>query len=234
MTGRYYWLILLIFGSFTTAALGQNISVEGFAGYGTYQMRDLKNLLQVELEEVEIPVRITENFPPYVNGGFQVGVHHDFFETGFRYGHYSTGGRVHYKDYSGEYGFDVTMNAHTIGAFTRMVLFEKQKFQLKGAVAGLACFSYGKIEEYLIVNGEKDNLLLEVASTSFVLEPSLVPTLQVADVLYVGLSLGCALDLGGGLHLAEDREAKLVDNKGEPITTNWYGIRTGILLGIMF
>lgn len=233
MTGKPYLLFLLIFGSLTSVALGQTISVEGFAGYGTYGMHDLKNLLQVDLEEVELPIRITENFPPYVNGGFQIGVPYDLFETGFRYGHYSTGGRAHYKDYSGEYGFDVTMNAHMIGGFTRMAIFEKQRVQLKVAVAGLASFSYGKIDEYLIVNGEKENLLLEVASTSFVLEPSLVPTFKVTDILYVSAQLGAALDIGGDLHLVEDREAKLVDNKGKPITTNWYGLRTGILLGII-
>lgn len=233
MARRFYWLFLLIFGSLTSAALGQTISVEGFAGYGTYGMSDLKKLLQVDLEEVELPLRVTENFPPYVNSGFQLGVHHDFMETGFRYGHYSTGGRAHYRDYSGEYGFDISMNAHMIGAFTRMALLEKQRLQLKVAVAGLASFSYGKIEEYLTVNGEKEGSFMEIASTSFVLEPSLLPTFKVADMLYVGVQLGAALDIGGGLHLAGDREAKLVDNKGKPITTNWYGLRTGILLGII-
>ena len=234
MTGIRYLLILLIFGSLASAALGQSISMEGFAGYGTYGMRDLNKVVQVHLEETDLPVRITENFPAYVNGGFQFGFHHNNFETGIRYGHYSTGGRVHYRDYSGEYSFNVTINAHTAGAFTRMVFYENGRLQLKGAVAGMACFSYGRIENYIIVNGEKEGSFMDVASTSFIVEPSLVPTFKVSDILYIGAQMGAALDTGGGLHLAEDRKAKLTDNNDEPITTNWFGLRTGILLGINF
>lgn len=234
MAGIRYLLILLISGSLTSAALGQSISMEGFVGYGTYGMNDLKKVLQVHLEAVDLPVRITEDFPAYVNGGFQFGFYHDDFETGLRFGHYSTGGRVHYRDYSGEYSFNVTINAYTSGVHTRMTFFENERIQLKGAVAGLACFSYGKLENYMVVNGKKQSSVMEVASTSFVLEPSLVPTFKVSDMLYIGATLGVALDIGGGLNVAGDRKAKLFDDNEDPITSNWSGLRTAILLGINF
>ncbi|MDZ7742645.1 MAG: hypothetical protein U5Q03_13060 [Bacteroidota bacterium] len=71
----------------------------------------------VEFAEIFIPVDVNtfNDFPPYLNYHLAFREHgknkQDYFEI--EYAFYSTGSRLNYQDYSGEYNLDVKLNAHS-------------------------------------------------------------------------------------------------------------------------
>src|SRR5688500_12260694 len=75
-------------------------------GYGTYTMNEMKSF-QVDLQkQSEYPMRIIESFPAFVyyEGSLTFPLGNNFIcAPNFSYG--STGGRIHYGDYSGELRF---------------------------------------------------------------------------------------------------------------------------------
>ncbi len=232
---RNYVYFILLSAFVFTKAKGQSGGIETFVGYGSYDMTDLKVNLKTQLDASGvIPLRITERFPNQLYVG---ALHHltfEEFETGIRYSYHSTGGRAHYKDYSGEAGFDITMSAHNLGTFARTDFVNKQKFILKGILAGSLCFTYGNIKNYIIVGKESDLLSVDLYSFSFLLEPFIETKFKILPFLHVGTRLGAALNFGGGLRLAENTKAKLVDNNGKPIRANWSGFRNEITVALLF
>src|SRR5688572_25709865 len=79
----------------------QRIDVSVSAGYATFRMDDLKAVQEEDLSYMPVEGEITNSFPGYLNFGGEVVFYDSTYFVGVLLGHTSTGGRVHYADYSG-------------------------------------------------------------------------------------------------------------------------------------
>ena len=120
-----YFIFLLVNISNSFA---QGISFRFQAGYNMHNMAQLKKmqmgLAESISDETGIPVKVVDDFPSFYNFQVQFLVTTpELFSTGMYIDYCSTGGRIHYKDYSGEYGFDQILTQMTIGGIIEKNLF---------------------------------------------------------------------------------------------------------------
>ena len=105
------------------------VNIELKAGYGAYAMDALRPITTEYATHTQY-VKITDNFPSFVNFGALGSIELGSWEFGVDYTYLSTGARAHYEDYSGELGFDQLAKAHVISALSRYSLLRKPSFQL--------------------------------------------------------------------------------------------------------
>jgi hypothetical protein len=97
---RICYILITWFLLPSLVAVGQSIVPAITVGWGEYSMKELKELEYYFNSPVQL--RSVNRFPPYVF--FKASVLYDIkkVQFGFSWGHYSTGARNHYRDYSGE------------------------------------------------------------------------------------------------------------------------------------
>ena len=121
MKMKNYITILLILISFSAKA---QFSISYAAGYGTYQMNDLKSLIETAYEQMAptLPpgARIVDNFPGYLThtlDGTYLLKHH---EMGLKASYLTTGATIAYSDYSGKYEEKIILNGYRVGLLYRI------------------------------------------------------------------------------------------------------------------
>ncbi len=112
-------ILLLI----TFSARGQ-FSVSYAAGYATYEMSELKDLMETAYLQMAptLPpgTRIVDNFPGYIthtlDGSYLMKRH----EVGLKLSYLTTGSSIAYADYSGKYEEKITLNGYRAGLLYRI------------------------------------------------------------------------------------------------------------------
>lgn len=217
-------LLLFLIPSFGFAQL----SVEYDCGYGVYtQMGGVRQLLDAKLLTVQedLPnAAIVANFPNYLT--YSVGLNYIYGreEFGFQVTRMSTGGKIAYSDYSGQYSNKLTLSAVRIGTRYRYDLREylfKQKYKL---------MVYGEVSPGVIVTTAKNSITDkyptetvtedgddDYTSTAFSLLPQIgVKTTSGLGRFGIQATIGYDIELAGNL-----------DN-GYNTKISWMGIRTAI------
>lgn len=88
--------------------------------YGTYSMKGLKEFQNETLPALSfVPAKIVESFPATIGYDIHFSFSIKKIPIGGYYSFASTGGRIHYKDYSGEIKFDQIVNGNSFGVFTK-------------------------------------------------------------------------------------------------------------------
>ena len=105
-------LTIIILNVLAFTVSGQNILIRPWTGIGTYAMNDLK-AIQKELQNInDIPLKGTDNYPPFICFGLDIiPVLTKNVGLGFTSSYHSTGARNHYADYSGSLTEDFLVNA---------------------------------------------------------------------------------------------------------------------------
>lgn len=231
---RKFYLILFVVILSVKDLVSQTVGVEAIIGYSSYRMEGLKDFLIFQRDEALMPVKITDNFPTQIHPGVQFFLVFEDTDVGVRYSHYSTGGRLHYKDYSGETRLDLIMSGNSVGVFGRMHLVSGKRFKFKGSLGASAYLTSGQLEAFSTIGEESSEERINLATTSLGLELSIEPSYTIADFCSIGLRVGGAFDLGGDLHLANNKDAILLDEDDNPITIDWSGFRGELFLGFTF
>ena len=194
------------------------------AGYGFYNLNDIKSLQTSMLSEVPLPgIKAVETFPDNLYYSFSVNhIINPKHRIGIEFSYFTTGGRNHLSDYSGEYKVDMLLNGYQIGPKYQdyILLFDELKIGLQ--LAGGIIFSNLKMDEILIINEEEiSSDQMKLKSTGWFVEPSLKVSYNVIDKLNVVLS--------GGYNFNERGKLKMNGEK-TILSANWSGIR--FLVGI--
>lgn len=214
------------------SAYGQQPGIELKLGYSAYAMEDLSKLLTYQNSQSNIPLKTTADFPPFATFGTRIFGKFRQLDTGIDYTYLSTGGRVHYRDYSGQIGFDQMAVAHAVGVFVGGSFVKHYHFTLRGSFLLSLYSSTVNFTQYVSVGDYSEAKKLSTISRSVVVVPSIEPVFTLTPWLYTGVRIGIGLDTQGSLRLKENHEAKLIDDQKEPITTNWSGFRSEVFLGI--
>lgn len=107
----------------------QNITVSYYAGYGTYRMGDMKDMLnetEKAFKSLGLDGRIINNFPGYFNQTIQAGYSIKEHHFGLEYGLMSTGGKVGYSDYSGSMNDEINAKANKLGLFYKYHFYNQK------------------------------------------------------------------------------------------------------------
>lgn len=118
---KNFILILLLLVTFSAKA---QFSISYAAGYGTYEMDDLKSLIKTAYQQLAptLPsgTRIVDNFPGYIthslDGTYLLKRH----EVGLKTSYLTTGATIAYSDYSGKYEEKIILNGYRAGLLYRI------------------------------------------------------------------------------------------------------------------
>lgn len=191
-------------------------SISYSAGYGTYQMGDLKALIRTAYTMMAptLPdgTRITDNFPGYIthtlDGTYLLKRH----EIGLKASYLTTGGIIAYSDYSGKYEEKIILNGYRIGLLYRLNAaagdIGRYKLSLFGEFSPAVTFSRLKYNASLVLPkfdvNEKAPDNLSTNETGYSLQPILGCRLAVSPQISFFISAGYDFEFGTKLSTTND------------------------------
>lgn len=230
MKKHHYIAIILVL--IFKCSIAQDLKTEISIGAGTYYMKDLKYLNDIALKRLAFDAKITDDFPmtPYYSVSL-IPIFDFFLNVGIFGSYYSTGSRIHYKDYSGEYTYDNLIKSYNPGVTIRIKLVDK-KVLLKQYNNVSYSFTSLKIKEDIRVSEIESSEEIEFKAKSFLVESGLKLDYTFYKSIGVGMNIGYLLDFRDIFYLKGNEDAILVENEysDRKIQSNWSGIRIGFTL----
>lgn len=134
------------------------LGIELQIGYPSFNLDPLKEARNKGISSFEFPAKVTDDYPhiPYIHG--EILFCSKIVEIGVAYSFLTTGSRVHYADYSGEYKFDNSISNSEYGLVIKTMSFNDQSsygIQFFGEL-GIATLRM-KSEEYIMIGNEKQS-----------------------------------------------------------------------------
>jgi hypothetical protein len=195
-------------------------------GFGQYAMKDLKSFNQGILETLPIKAQVTDNFP--VTSYWKAGVlpySYKFLSLGLTGVYNSTGSRIDYVDFSGEYKLDQVLISKGFGLIIR-ITSEIGKFKLSENNDLIYAFTKCEMTETILDSQHKYNF----KSKSFQFEPGFRLAYEITP-FQLAVKISYNVDFKGPLSLKDDKENYLtIPHSDEKVQTDWSGFRAGISL----
>lgn len=233
MKAKKHILIILL----TVAALSAKAQfTAGYsAGYGSYKLNDAKATLDDAFGNMtgawpEIPFAITDDFPGYINHSADFGYRAGRHEAGIRVTYLTTGGKVAYSDYTGEYSYKLTVNGFRVGLNYRFY----QPLTAAGKPTPLSLFA--EISPAVTSTTLKENVYLKIydysESTSDDLHAagaSILPQVGIKwnIIRLIGVHLSCGYDF------CLKSKFKYEGRKTE-MEADWSGFRANLGVAVSF
>jgi hypothetical protein len=218
----------------SATAKGQSDALLVKIGYGWYDMTDMKRMQQSFIEQSSnIPLEVTDEFPPYFIAELQYLHEFEKVSIGGLLQTRSTGGRIHYGDYSGEALLNQELQAYSIGAILQINLVKKDHFRMPLYLKASYDMTTLDIHQELTVTGQTESESYKFKSSGFSLEPGLNFTQSLSRWL-ISLDVGYQFNFNGKLYLNDSDEDYLVDNNDEPLKAQWQGLRLALGVGFKF
>ena len=220
----------------------QNLAIVRLKGtYNFFAMSDetaMQNDLLKDLKVQGIPAIATESFPPYY--GLQLQLVYIIksnsgkeYHLGFFFDQASTGGRIDYKDYSGEIKVDQLFKAFSFGPTGELNKDLGGNFNCTlGLSIPLIFGSIGVKNESRIGNNintqQVDFLSFTVGIESGITFSYLLQNISI------GINLDRLIAFSSSYTLDTNSDVKLLNNAGDPVTMGMNGPRFGLTLGYSF
>lgn len=226
---KHILTIILLLVSCTIPGFAQKIKLEAGYGIGAYSMKDLKSLNNLLLDKLPVKGKITDNFPAQPSESValtaQIG---NRFVVGLTGSHSTTGSRVSYKDYSGEYKCDELLTSYAPGILVGVKLY---KGIVDVSVMADAAYSFTKLKM-------EESLLTETTKKSFTANSiTVLPEIKIARIIKrfeLGINAGYLYDFGAD-YSASDGSGNIKNTKtNQKISNNWSGYRLSLNLGYWF
>lgn len=228
-----YFFVLLLLGS--VPAAGQ-VRASLRIGYGSYSMQELKGFQSQLAKQVDdYRMRITDRFPSYLyyEGAVVVPLGEEFFyAANVAYG--STGGRVHYSDYSGELKFDQLLKYVSAGASIGVTTGNSNKYVFAFSLRPAIVLTRFDLDLLSRIGDRKEAESFGFRSTTITLQPECSLTRRFGR-LRIEAAVGYNFDiLKGKLLLRNDKEVYLLDASGNPVHAEWSGARLAVGMSYAF
>jgi len=223
-------ILIIILALFTSPVVHpQKLVLSPEINYGTFNMNDLKVLLDSHVSSNGIDIRNISSFPPYwgyglsflcnLESGFGLGIISEF---------YSTGGRDYYEDYSGSYKYDLLVKCFNFGVKASYNILPLSSHAVILEVSqGLKLSSLYEHESLLVTPDSFDEHF-NWQSSSYWLKPVIRYEYSFTKSISAGIYFGGEFNLPSYLHMKENKDIYLTDEKHHKISINWSGIRCGL------
>lgn len=205
------------------------------SGIGSYRMDDLKRLQENFRGNVGL-LETVDNFPMYFfysgelsyNVGDNVGL-------GLIYRLQSTGASNAYSDYSGIYTLEQRLIANCAGVLFDFNLWKKNKLKLSSQIRTYYGWTNLELSEYLRIYSIDSDLVdfkADFKSKSVMANPDVTVGYKILDQVFLNFSVGYCIDFEGDL---KDHSGNYIpDAYGNPVQSNWSGIRLGLSASCKF
>lgn len=199
------------------------------AGYATFKMKSLADYQQERLGQYDTPVKITDNFPGYLNYSANFMISRPSIFYAFYLGHTSTGGRIHYSDYSGEVSSKMFAKMTFLGAGIAAQIFQIKSTKVFLGGNLLVYLDKLKMTEHEIVYDTDRNYKSSVTLESLNLAagPLLEAQREVKKILFK-INGSYELHLPGRLTLDGAQDYYLKNSAGESVKIDGSGLRFNI------
>ncbi len=207
------------------------------ANYNFFTMKDMKDMQNEFLTDMKlsgINGSVTESYPAHP--GFQIGFlfpvkkdPEDDILLGAFMDFASTGGRVHYSDYSGEIRYDQIASSFSLGALVHMNMTRSDPFLVDLCISPRFIFSTLENEFFTRVGESSDKQTYKFTAKSVAIEAGITPALKYGG-LYIGLPVTYLLAFKSFLLYERYGEAYLVNKNNDRLTIDWSGIKIGLML----
>lgn len=211
-------------------AHGQYFRIGAGSTYGTYSMKGLKEFQQETLPAINfVPVKIVESFP----SGFGYDINLSYSKSNFQLGGYysfcSTGGRIHYRDYSGEIKFDQVVDGNSIGVSTMWKVNLSENYNLfLGFRSGLTISNLNVNNSISLGNQTAENISYLFKSINLNISPSIEYEYLINDfILFASLRYEANL-AKSSFNLNGDQNIFIELDNGENLKADWNGVRISI------
>lgn len=219
----------------TSAAIAQTtVYLEPRLGFGTFQMQSMKELQRVMIANTGLNAKATDTYGSY----FQFGINvvsdlGDQSRIGFFIEHGSTGGRVAYADYSGEFLLDTPLNYNAFGGlFYHHQSIKESKFSYVAGTELHMLMTTLMLQAYTKINSETESSDDKFNSYGLGFKPFVglqYPLMQFPTTL----SLGYFLDTNYPFHVPGELDQQLVINSNnKTIQPSWSGLRINVAVSI--
>jgi hypothetical protein len=230
-------IILVIFLALSSNIFGQYVFLKGtYNFFNMGKMEDLQDQLMAPYKEINIPIEAVESFP--ARPGWQIGFlytlpHDSNVALGAFFDYASTGGRIHYQDYSGEVRADQILNAYSFGGILNIRFMKWEFTRLDFILSARLISSSLKNKFFVQIGDQSQSLELDFGSTSFGLEPGANYSVFM-NLFKINFGISYLLNIPADLVYSEDDNAYLTDQNGKKVSLDWGGLRLGISFGYGF
>ncbi|WP_080903332.1 hypothetical protein [Parabacteroides sp. Marseille-P3160] len=216
--------LLILFCLTAAFRVGAQFTVSYSAGYGRYDMGDMKNVLstiQSQLNSAVPGLGLTnvDNFPAYINHTLDIGYKYKVHEFGLKSSFLTTGGKLSRADYSGEYSVKMIVNGFREGIYYRNYFYTDEKdagpfFSLFAELSPNVMISHLKLKEGFSIADADDKYVDEENFTKvgFTILPQAGAKYNFTRTVGILITTGYEFSFSSGIEGG--------DNK-----INWSGIR---------
>jgi len=175
-----------------------------------------------------------ERFPGYFNYTVTAGYWINNGEMiGLNCGYYTTGGRNHVADYSGEYKLDMIIKGYRMGFQYQNVYFFNNNIGLYAQIKAGTIMSLFEQEMTLnIYNVTSSADHSEYSGISFFGEPSVGLIYSLKNNISLDVNAGYQFDTNARLYKNGNRDIELQRYEKDHVKVNWSGLR--LALGVTY
>jgi hypothetical protein len=233
-----FCLLLVMMAGLDRSAFSQQLTAGIFTGVGWYSMSRLKEFQDLRMQFTGLPAAVTDDFPPYINGGAEIGIMLRKFPSRVLlfYQYSSTGARIHSMDYSGEIKLDLLVNANQLGTSVEWDFWHKNIFSAGGSIRFSYLNTEAKFSDYIRIGSEVQAGSARFLSRGAAVEPGVSAAVRVSVfrfALYGGYLFGFSEGLWVGSSGTQKVYLKLDDDSNvEPQWSGWRAaVRLYVILG---
>jgi len=221
----FLWLI------FSSASAQESQNLIFRVGYGTYSMKSQKKfqheyninsnvrLIKVHSFPYFPTLGISLNFP--VSPSFSLGI----------WGEYaSTGGRLHYSDYSGYAVMDQVLSTLQAGPFIQYRVNKSTSWPFYFTLHGSFAHTIEKLTSEIKVNGKLDNEFFKLKSLNYGIRPGIMIAHHL-NLFVFQMGVGSELQIHGELKDKRKKDIIFRTSDGKNLTAQWDGIRLTFGIG---
>jgi hypothetical protein len=222
---RLLFFLLLTF--MTSLAYSQNLKFGTGITYGTYSMKGLKEFQRETLPALSfVPVKIVESFPATIGYDIHFSFSKGKFMLGGYYSFASTGGRIHYKDYSGEIKFDQIVSGKSVGASTVWKINSANQYNIVVGFRTGITISNLLIDNTISVNDQSDvNQSYLFKSLNLTISPLIEVEYPLGGFIIYAATRYEANVAKSGLNLNGNDDVFIELDSGENLKADWEGLR---------
>jgi len=221
------FVTIVLFTLTVSGANCQDLKVGVGTTFGRYSMKGLEEFQNETLFGLNfLPVKIVESFPATFGYDIQFSYLRRKLQLGGYYSYASTGGRIHYKDYSGEIKFDQIVNGNSFGASTVWKINSSNDYNIAIGIRTGITVSDLLISNSISINDQPNvNQSYVFKSVNLHISP-LIEFEYMLDRIVIYSTLRYEANVAkSALNLNGDDNVFIELDSGENLKVDWEGLR---------
>jgi len=223
--------IVIILLSLFQLSFSQKLEFYFGSGINNSSQDELKSLEESWLKVIEVPAKITDNFPSTPSYSGIVKLRFKWFYVGYQYSFTSTGSRISYSDYSGNLTYDFICSSHKFGPSVTFNIAKKNHIYLNLYSHFPIILSKVTIKEVFEIYTEKQENKTNFSSMSFGYNPG-VELIYKFSRYNIGSRVSYLIDSKGIIYRSNNSDNYLLNFDDQKVHTNWSGYQIEILFGV--